>query len=74
MNDDENNSVKKVLRSVDPSSRSSFGNEKNTTHCNFCGRGPSEYEELVLGPDVTICDICVELSVQEINLRRQERE
>ena len=30
------------------------------TFCNFCGRGKGEYSVLVDGPNVSICDECIE--------------
>jgi len=43
---------------------------KHTTHqpeeltCTFCGRSSSEVTSLIAGPDVYICDICVQNSVE----------
>lgn len=31
-------------------------------HCSFCGRSQTEVRRLIAGPDVYICDICVETS------------
>ncbi len=28
-------------------------------HCSFCGRGPEEVSNIIAGPDVYICDMCV---------------
>lgn len=33
--------------------------KENQYYCSFCGRGSSEVESLVSGPDVYICDNCV---------------
>ncbi|MCS7169062.1 MAG: hypothetical protein NZ949_00385, partial [Candidatus Kapabacteria bacterium] len=31
--------------------------------CSFCGRSSSEVTSLIAGPDVYICDICIQNSV-----------
>lgn len=33
-------------------------------HCSFCGRSSSEVTSMVAGPDVYICDICIQNSVE----------
>jgi ATP-dependent Clp protease ATP-binding subunit ClpX len=30
-------------------------------NCSFCGKNQSEVEKLIAGPDVYICDECIEL-------------
>ncbi len=39
---------------------------KNTDHirCSFCGRDSSEVNNLIAGPDVFICDYCIQSSVE----------
>jgi len=41
-------------------------------HCSFCGRSQTEVRRLIAGPDVFICDICVETS--DDALREAERD
>lgn len=41
-------------------------------HCSFCGRSQTEVRRLIAGPDVYICDICVETS--DDALREAERD
>jgi hypothetical protein len=42
-------------------------------HCAFCGKGNTEVKKLIAGPNVYICDECVELSADivrdEVNIR-----
>ncbi|MBW1636069.1 MAG: ATP-dependent Clp protease ATP-binding subunit ClpX [Deltaproteobacteria bacterium] len=33
----------------------------NDSHCSFCGKSQEEVEKLIAGPDVFICDECIEL-------------
>ena len=40
--------------------------ENNEIRCSFCGRPQSQVTRLVAGPDVYICDECVELCVDII--------
>ncbi|MBI3985613.1 MAG: ATP-dependent Clp protease ATP-binding subunit ClpX [Lentisphaerae bacterium] len=35
--------------------------KKNQSGCSFCGRIPSQVRQMIGGPGVQICDICVEL-------------
>ena len=44
-----------------------------TSICSFCGRDEREYDVLVRGPRVQICDICIELCREEVALQRSER-
>ncbi|MHC1739258.1 MAG: ATP-dependent Clp protease ATP-binding subunit ClpX [Ignavibacteriaceae bacterium] len=37
---------------------------QNTPKCSFCGRGNEEVVSLIAGPEVYICDICVQSSVE----------
>ena len=32
-----------------------------TLHCSFCGKSQDEVRKLIAGPDVYICDECVDL-------------
>lgn len=36
--------------------------EKNNLSCSFCGKSRSEVNKLIAGPDVYICNECIELS------------
>ena len=37
------------------------GDSKNTLYCSFCGKSQHEVRKLIAGPNVFICDECVEL-------------
>ena len=41
--------------------------DKNSLSCNFCGKHRSEVNKLVAGPDVYICNECIELSYKIID-------
>jgi ATP-dependent Clp protease ATP-binding subunit ClpX len=45
--------------------------EKNTLYCSFCGKSQHEVVKLIAGPNVFICNECVELCVDII--REEER-
>lgn len=36
--------------------------EKNNLSCSFCGKSRNEVNKLIAGPDVYICNECIELS------------
>ena len=38
-------------------------NNDDTVKCSFCGRDGSEVASMVAGPDVYICDNCIQSSV-----------
>jgi len=38
-----------------------LGNSGSDCHCSFCGKSQDEVEKLIAGPDVFICDECIEL-------------
>lgn len=42
---------------------------KNELHCSFCGKGQREVKKLIAGPNVFICDECVDLCM---NIIREE--
>jgi hypothetical protein len=44
---------------------------REVLYCSFCGKGQHEVKKLVAGPDVCICDECVDLCV---DIFRQERQ
>jgi ATP-dependent Clp protease ATP-binding subunit ClpX len=39
------------------------GDPKPVLFCSFCGKGEHEARKLVAGPNVLICDECIELSM-----------
>ena len=39
----------------------SGGDSRNTLYCSFCGKSQHEVRKLIAGPNVFICDECVEL-------------
>jgi ATP-dependent Clp protease ATP-binding subunit ClpX len=41
-------------------------NEKEVLHCSFCGKSQHEVKKLIAGPNVFICDECVDLCVDII--------
>jgi ATP-dependent Clp protease ATP-binding subunit ClpX len=42
-------------------SKSTTGDSKNTLYCSFCGKSQHEVRKLIAGPNVFICNECVEL-------------
>ena len=42
------------------------GDSKNTLYCSFCGKSQHEVRKLIAGPNVFICDECVELCMDII--------
>lgn len=36
-------------------------NHSNDLHCSFCGKSQDQVEQLIAGPDVYICDECIQL-------------
>jgi ATP-dependent protease Clp ATPase subunit len=49
----------------------SKGDEK--LHCSFCGKSARDVEKLIAGPEVFICDACVEISVEIIEEEKEEK-
>ena len=47
--------------------------EKKTLHCSFCGKSQKEVKKLIAGPQVYICDECIDLC-NDIILEEKERE
>ncbi len=47
-------------------SKSSNGDSKNTLYCSFCGKSQHEVRKLIAGPNVFICNECVELCMDII--------
>ncbi len=45
---------------------SGSGESKNTLYCSFCGKSQHEVRKLIAGPNVFICDECVELCMDII--------
>ena len=50
-----------------------IGNNEKDCHCSFCGKSQDEVGKLIAGPDVYICDECIELC-NEIVHEEQEQE
>ena len=42
-------------------SKISGSDSKNTLYCSFCGKSQNEVRKLIAGPNVFVCDECVEL-------------
>ena len=47
-------------------SKSGEGENKNTLYCSFCGKSQHEVRKLIAGPNVFICNECVELCMDII--------
>ncbi len=47
-------------------SKSETGDSKNTLYCSFCGKSQHEVRKLIAGPNVFICNECVELCMDII--------
>ncbi len=47
-------------------SSSGFSDSKNTLYCSFCGKSQHEVRKLIAGPNVFICNECVELCMDII--------
>ena len=47
-------------------SKSSGSESKNTLYCSFCGKSQHEVRKLIAGPNVFICNECVELCMDII--------
>lgn len=45
---------------------STSGDSKNTLYCSFCGKSQHEVRKLIAGPNVFICNECVELCMDII--------
>ena len=68
----EEKSKPQRLMSQDPSK---LPLSPDDTHCNFCGKGPTEYKkEVVAGPNVRICGECIELCMKFLKEIREERD
>ncbi|MCD8571370.1 MAG: ATP-dependent Clp protease ATP-binding subunit ClpX [Alphaproteobacteria bacterium] len=48
------------------SSGTNGGDSKNTLYCSFCGKSQHEVRKLIAGPNVFICNECVELCMDII--------
>lgn len=49
--------------------------ENKPLHCSFCGKGQHEVKKLIAGPNVFICNECVELCyVIIIDMKNDEAE
>ena len=38
-----------------------MANKDSSLHCSFCGKGQKEVKKLIAGPNVYICDECIQL-------------
>lgn len=47
-------------------------NDSQTLSCNFCGKNRDQVEKLIAGPDVYICNECIELSYKITIDEKQE--
>ena len=47
-------------------SKAGSGDTKNTLYCSFCGKSQHEVRKLIAGPNVFICNECVELCMDII--------
>lgn len=47
-------------------SKAASGDSKNTLYCSFCGKSQHEVRKLIAGPNVFICNECVELCMDII--------
>jgi ATP-dependent Clp protease ATP-binding subunit ClpX len=47
-------------------SKAATGDTKNTLYCSFCGKSQHEVRKLIAGPNVFICNECVELCMDII--------
>ncbi len=47
-------------------SKTGSGDNKNTLYCSFCGKSQHEVRKLIAGPNVFICNECVELCMDII--------
>ncbi|MCB1562794.1 MAG: ATP-dependent Clp protease ATP-binding subunit ClpX [Alphaproteobacteria bacterium] len=47
-------------------SKTESGDSKNTLYCSFCGKSQHEVRKLIAGPNVFICNECVELCMDII--------
>ncbi len=47
-------------------SKTTSGDTKNTLYCSFCGKSQHEVRKLIAGPNVFICNECVELCMDII--------
>jgi len=46
----------------------------DTLHCSFCGKNQHQVQKLIAGPNVYICDECVNLCVEIIDDSNKEKE
>ena len=46
--------------------------KKETLYCSFCGKSQHEVKKLIAGPNVFICDECINLCTDIIQEEQQE--
>jgi len=49
-------------------------NKESECHCSFCGKSQEEVEKLIAGPDVFICNECIELCNEIVHEESEEEE
>jgi ATP-dependent Clp protease ATP-binding subunit ClpX len=49
------------------------GGSEKTLNCSFCGKSQHEVEQLIAGPNVSICDECVDLCVDIVRKEREKQ-
>ena len=47
------------------------GSDSETLYCSFCGKSQHEVAKLVAGPDVFICDECIELCADIVRVEKK---
>ncbi len=45
--------------------------DPESLHCSFCGKGQHDVAKLIAGPDVFICDECVELCADVVRVEKK---
>ena len=46
---------------------------KNIKYCSFCGKSQHEVKKLIAGPNVFICDSCINLCMNIIKEEKKNR-
>lgn len=49
------------------------GNHDSDCHCSFCGKSQDEVEKLIAGPDVFICDECIQLCTEIVHEEKETK-
>lgn len=64
-----NSRYSQKIMTLDPSENTL---DPNGNSCSFCGKAPEEYEDVVVGPGVRICNGCVASCVEILQERKEE--